>query len=122
MEEKKKAVEAYFKQSIERCNEQVALLNQQDRRDEASFEKVRSNIYDIFHTMFLFALRTSNQESEKAVAEIFYQKVDAIPNNWKVSYQKAVEHGDEAKRYIEEIKLQVVEEIKEKFHQIWEES
>ena len=99
MEEKKKAVEAYFKQSIERCNEQVALLNQQDRRDEASFEKVRSNIYDIFHTMFLFALRTSNQESEKAVAEIFYQKVDAIPNNWKVSYQKAVEHGDEAKRY-----------------------
>jgi len=121
MEDRKNQVLLFFQDRMEGCQAKGAQLNQQERRDEADFQKIRENIYDIFLKMFQFSLQTTGELDAAKVAAVFYQKLDTIPANWKISYQKAKEHGDEAKAYIEEIKLEVVEEIRSGFHRIWEE-
>lgn len=41
-----------------------------------------------------------------------------IPENWKASYEKAKEHEDTEKLVIEEIKLEVLQTIKDKFEEL----
>ena len=121
MERKKKELETYFNTKIQECSQAAASLMEDERKDDADFEKIRGNIYDIFLKMFHFALRTTQEKDKQAVAEVFYQKLEVIPAAWKVSLAKAKEHDDTAKCYIEELKLDIVEEIRSEFHRIWEE-
>lgn len=118
MEQQINRFQTYFEDMKKQCNEKITELREQERGDEANLEKVRLNIYDIFLTMFEVSLKSSSDA--KKVGEAFLQKLDIIPKNWRASYKKAEEFGDEEKSCIEEIKLNTVEEIRNSFHQIWE--
>ena len=120
MKQKIETFAAYFDDSIARCAEQETKLMADDRKDEAVFEKIRANVYDIFRTILGVAVQTCGEDSEK-IRDFFMKRIDHIPTSWRASYEAAKQHNDAAKVQIEEIKLAVVQEIKTEFTNIWEE-
>jgi len=110
----------FLNEGILTCNEQRKKLLNDDRNDEATFEKIKANIYEIFQKMLSLAIRKSG-ENERAIRAFFLEKLEQIPATWTVSYEKAVMHGDTETMHIEKIKLDVVQEIKVACSSIWEE-
>ena len=84
-------------------------LQQEYRQDEAVFEKVQENVYDLFRTVLNVALR---QHGDSAEARAFFAlRLEQIPASWPVSLQQALQHGDERKAHIEQLKLQALAAI-----------
>ena len=102
------------------CNEKCNNLQLEGRKDEANFEKIKSNVYGIFHTMLTVAINTA--KDNEGVYTFFMDKIKHIPLNWETSYKKAMEYEDAEKIHIEGIKLEIVSEIKDTFVAIWEEN
>lgn len=91
-----------------------------DRKDEADLEKIKANIYEIFRTLFLSDIKQLEGKDLGRFEDInmyggFLLRFDTIPTNWKISLDKAIEHGDTTKQIIEEHKLEVAKELKDKF-------
>lgn len=121
MEEKILKMNNYFNEQIAACGQRSKELQADERTDEASFEKVKANIYGIFRTVFGVALQYCKNDSQ-AVAHFFRLRIQQIPLNWETSYREAQQHQDAVKMRIEEIKLGVIKEIEEHFTSIWEEA
>lgn len=119
MEDKKQEVFDYFKAQIAACEEKRKQLSSEYREDEATFEKIKANIYDIFQTMFRLATQGKNGEDSDSVQKFFYEKLEIIPRNWRESLQKAEAFQDTEKICIEKIKLSTVEQIHKEFDEIW---
>lgn len=97
-----------------------------ERKDEADLEKIKVNIYEIFRTLFLSDIKQLEGKDLGKYKDIdiyggFLLRFDTIPANWKLSLGKAIEHGDTTKQVIEESKLKVAMELKEKFMSMFEE-
>ena len=120
MKQKIETFAAYFDDSIACCDEQEKALIADERKDEAVFEKIRANVYNIFRTVLGVAVDTCGEDTEK-IRDFFLKRIDLIPVSWHASYDAAKQHNDTAKVQIEEIKLAVVQEIKAEFTKIWEE-
>ena len=120
MKQRVSKLNSYFEEQIALCEQRGKGLMADDRRDEATFEKVRANVYDIFRTILSVAVKTCKEDPE-AVRQFFLRRIEQIPSNWTVSYQQAKQHGDTIKMQIEQIKLDTIDEIKKSFAQIWEE-
>ena len=121
IEEKVSKLNSYFEEQIAICGRRNKELLDDERTDEANFEKVKGNVYDIFRTILSVAVKTSQGDSN-AVQHFFVQKAQQIPSSWVTSYDKAKQHNDVVKMQIEQIKLDAIGEIKEKFAKIWEEA
>lgn len=121
MESKLNFFNNWLEEEIAACTKQQQLLAADNRGDEAVFEKIKINVYDIFHTILSVGVKTQNGNPD-AVKRFFLTKADEIPANWADSYQKAKEHGDTEKMQIERIKLDTIEQIKTKFLAVWEET
>ncbi len=121
MEQKISKMNAYFDQQITACEQRNMELQADERIDEANFEKVKANVYGIFRTVFGVALQYCKNNSQ-AVEHFFRLRIQQIPLSWATSYKEAQQHQDAIKMHIEEIKLGVIEEIKEHFASIWEEA
>ena len=119
MEQKVSKLNGYFNDQIAVCDRRNKELLADARVDEASFEKVKANVYDIFRTILSVAVKTGKGDPG-AVQRFFIQKAEQIPSNWAVSYEKAKEHHDAVKIQIEQIKLDTIQEIRENFAKIWE--
>ncbi|MBR5490209.1 MAG: hypothetical protein IKV79_02940 [Oscillospiraceae bacterium] len=119
IEEKVSKLNSYFEEQIAICGRRNKELLDDERTDEANFEKVKGNVYDIFRTILSVAVKTSQGDSN-AVQHFFVQKAQQIPSSWVTSYDKAKQHNDVVKMQIEQIKLDAIGEIKEKFAKIWE--
>ena len=119
MKQKIETFTAYLDDAIARCTEQEKALVADERKDEAVFEKIRANAYNIFRTVFGVAVNTCGEDADK-ICERFMKQIDHIPASWSASYEAAKQHNDAAKVQIEEIKLAVVQEIKTEFTKIWE--
>ena len=102
------------------CNEACNNLQIEGRKDEANFEKIKANVYGIFHTMLTVAMNTA--KDNEGIYTFFMDKIKQIPLNWEMSYKKAVEYEDAEKIHIEGIKLEAVNEIKATFITMWEEN
>ena len=109
MNEKRKEFASFLEDCAARCKEQAALCARDGREDEAVFEKIKLNVYDIFKTVF-----NTLGEGEK-----FTQKLREIPAAGQLSLEKASAHGDDAKVHIESIKLEAAQKIEDKFKEIW---
>ena len=120
MNQKIEKFTAYLDAALARCAEQENALITDERKDEAIFEKIRANVYNIFRTVLGVAVDTCGEDTEK-IRDFFLQRIDLIPASWHTSYETAKQHNDTAKVQIEEIKLAVVQEIKAEFTKIWEE-
>lgn len=97
-----------------------------DRKDEADLEKIKVNIYEIFRTLFLSDIKQLEGKDLGQLEDIniyggFLIRFDTIPANWKISLAKAIEHGDITKQVIEEHKLEVAKELKDKFLMMFDE-
>lgn len=121
MEEKILKMNSYFNEQITACGQRSKELQDDERIDEANFEKVKANVYGIFRTVFGVALQYCKNDSQ-AVAHFFRLRIQQIPLSWETSYREAQQHQDAVKMRIEEIKLGVIKEIEEHFTSIWEEA
>lgn len=119
MEIRNEKMIGYFEEQIRLCSQRSNALRSDGRTDEATFEKVRGNIYDIFRTVFLVAEDTCKGEPEKAAA-FFIQRLEQIPSSWVTSLEKAREHDDEGKVQLEQLKLDTAAQIRANFEAIWE--
>ena len=118
MEKKLEQLNEWFGKQITSCGEAHQKLLADDRTDEANFEKIKSNVYDIFHTILTVAVKTGKGDAS-TVKRFFQQKTEQIPANWVTAYNKAKENGNAEQMLIESIKLDTIQEIKQKFSEIW---
>ena len=121
MNKKQQEFELYLDEKIAACKQRSKRLTADDRTDEGNFEKVRANVYEIFKTILSVAEKVC-KEDELAKKRFFLQKIEQIPTSWTISYEKAKQHKDVEKMHIESIKLDTIQEIKDKCMQIWEET
>ena len=119
IDQKVSKLNTYFDRQISLCQQRNKALLADDRMDEADFEKIRANVYDIFRTILSVAAQSAKNEPEK-ISQIFALKAEQIPSNWSMAYEKTKQHDDAVKMKIEQIKLDTIREIKTAFIQIWE--
>ena len=122
MEQKITKMNNWFEEKIAACGSRNAELQADDRTDEAIFEKVKANIYDAMRTWLTVAVRVIGKGDEKAVKDFFIARVEQIPASWAAAYEKAKEHNDVARMQTEQVKLDVVREVRAEFDKIWEEA
>lgn len=115
-----KAMFDYLNERIFVCGEEWTKLKNDHRDDEATFEKIKANIYEIFSKMLSVAIKKSGGNG-RALRAFFGEKLEEIPSSWAASYEKAALHGDVKTMHIEKMKLDVVQEIKAARALIWEE-
>lgn len=118
IEQKVSQLNSYFEERIAACGQRNKELLADDRTDEAMFEKVKANIYDIFRTVLSVAVKNCGEA--EAVKSFFIRRTEVIPSGWAESYEKAKQHNDAVKMQIEQIKLDTITEIKEEFMKAWE--
>lgn len=118
MEQNVSKLNHYFEQQIAMCGRRNQELLADERTDEAAFEKIKANVYDIFRTILSVAVITCKGDPE-AVRHFFVQKTQQIPSSWASAYDKAKQHNDVVKMRIEQIKLDTMGEIKENFAKVW---
>ena len=121
MREQQRKLESYLGEQMAACRRRSELLAGDGRVDEGNFEKIRANVYEIFKTVLSAAERVSG-EDDLAKRQFFLEKMEEIPDNWRVSYEKARQQGDVDKMHVESIKLDTIREIKDMCTQIWEET
>lgn len=121
MDEQQQKFESYLDEQIAACKQRSRLLAEDDRMDEGNFEKVRTNVYEIFKTILSVAERVCGKD-DLAKKRFFLQKAEQIPMSWTTSYEKAKQNGDARKMHIESIKLDTIQEIKDMCMQVWEET
>ncbi|MDD4658974.1 MAG: hypothetical protein PHW26_08055 [Eubacteriales bacterium] len=118
-EQTQNAVFVYFNEEIAACQRRQKELLADNRADEATFMKIRANVFDIFKTVLSVAIRTVKSGSSAEIKDFFLGKTEQIPANWKIAYAKAAEHGDVERMHYESIKLEAIAEIRETFEKIW---
>lgn len=119
MEQKVSKLNRYFEEQIAMCARRSKELLAKERTDEAAFEKVRANVYDIFRTILSVAVKTGGDDPD-AVRRFFVGKTEQIPSGWVAAYRKAKEHDDGGRMCLEQIKLDTIGEIRVNFAKIWE--
>lgn len=119
MKQKIDQMNQYFEEQIALCRQKAQALREDARQDEATFEKIRANIFDIFRTVLSAGVNV-HPDDPAALKTFFLQRLEQIPSGWRTSYEKASQHGNTAQMAIEKIKLKALEEIQTAFTQIWE--
>ena len=114
-------VSDFFEQRIFGCYEKQRQLENEDCNDEANFEKIKANVYDIFKTVLSVGMKQYGDDSLK-LQEFFMEKLGQISSDWAVSYEKAEQNDDSKKMCIEKIKMNTAQDIRENILQIWEEN
>lgn len=106
----------YIENAIKEAQAKERELVAADRKDEANLERIRANVFDICSTV-LRAL--SKAKSKEELEKEYLNRMEAITKNWHSSYEKAKEHNDVTKILIEETKLAVWQEVREKFQSLY---
>lgn len=117
---------AYINEKIAEHDNLHKQYKADDRKDEANLEKIKINIYEIFKTLFINDIKQLQGKNLDNIKDInmyggYLLRFDTIPVNWKKSLSMAKEHGDIVKQVIEECKLAVANELKEKFLEMFNE-
>lgn len=106
----------YLESEKEACLMKSNVLIKDNCRNEADMMKIRANIFDIITTVS----RTAEKRFPQNSISFMKEKIESIPKGWKESLSVAEKHGDHAKVMIEQLKLQAIAEINEKFSNILE--
>lgn len=107
-------MDRWLEERILRCGRRSQTLRADDRADEAAFEKIHANVYDIFRTVLSVSEKTCGGE-EDAVRDFFARRAQTIPAGWAAAYEKAKEHHDPVRLQIEKLKLDTVGEVRTQF-------
>ncbi len=109
----------WFDTTITQCQQKQQALAADQRQDEATFERIRANVYGIFRTCLDVSVRT-NLDNPEGVVRAFQQRLDSIPTNWFATLEKATAHNDAAAIQVERIKISALNDVKAAFARIWE--
>lgn len=110
----------YLDQRTSSVQEDTLRLIADNRRDEANFEKIRTNIFQIVKTIFQASVRVSQEESERV--GFLDTKLTLFQETWESYLTEAKEHGDDLKIVQEQTRLEALAEIRDTFQKIWGES
>lgn len=102
----------YIDESTEKLSQEEKVLAESDRKDEANLVKIRINVYGI--CKIYFEIESKKWEG-KELQTIYLQRIERLAEQWKMSLEKAKEYDDTKKVVIEEIKLETLKEIKNRF-------
>lgn len=116
--EKKENFISYLDRQTSAAQGNITRLIKDNRRDEANFEKIRVNIYQMLKTVFQAAPRICSTEAEQL--KFFSARLKMNEEAWSAALAKAAQHNDAARILQEKIKLEVLGEVKETFEKIWE--
>ncbi|MBR7178799.1 MAG: hypothetical protein IKD27_04710 [Oscillospiraceae bacterium] len=100
------SLKQYLIQQAEACKSRADVLTADDRRDDAIFEKIRGNVYDIFLSVANAAEKTADPMA------FFRARLADIPVNWEVAREKATLHGDVNRAHTESVKLEAIQAIR----------
>ena len=112
-ERKKNMMKAYLTHQQQACAAQQAALRQEGRADEAVFQQIRLNVFQLSSAVLDAAGKQPEGEG------FFRQRMEQIPANWHTAREKALQHGNEIQAHLESIKLEAAEEIRSAFDKIW---
>lgn len=118
MEEKIQQLNAYFSEQIGQCEQRQRALQADQREDEAVFQKIRANVYDIFCTMLTVAIKNSRGDAAET-AHFFRQKWEQLSAAWSAARDRAEQHNDPVQLRLEEVKLDTAAEIVRHFDEVW---
>lgn len=102
----------FFEQKISACELARKRLQEEGYGDEADFEKIKANVYEIFNTVWSAAIKQYGADQPGAW-DFMKEKLEQIPSSWAAAYEKAKQYDDVKAMHIENIKLSVAEDIKE---------
>lgn len=105
----------YINDTIEQLQKEEQELIQSERKDEANFVRIKMNICDICRTIYNVTEKRTTPDNLK---EEYRKQLTRLPENWKISLEKAQEHGEVEKIVIEETKLEMLNQILGVFEQI----
>ncbi len=105
----------YLDETIKELQNEEATLISTSRKDEANFTKIKINICHICKTIYNVSAKTN---SGAALKEEYIRQLTRLPENWKISLEKAEAHGDVQKIVIEETKLEMLQTIQAKFKEL----
>ena len=111
-------MDRWLEEKIRRCGRRSQTLRADDRADEAAFEKIRANVYDIFRTVLSVAER--NCGDGEAARRFLLRWLESIPSGWAASCEKARQHDDAVRLRLEQVKLDTAAEIRRQFEEVWE--
>ena len=113
------AFEDYCGSHAADCRSRKGELLADSRADEASFEQIKGNIYELFGTVLSAAVKNCGTDAD--VSSFFQAKAEQITAAWRESQSAANAHGDSTKAHIEVLKLETAEEIRSVFEKLWRE-
>lgn len=102
----------YIDNKIQELENEDMLLEKENRKDEANFSKIKINICEICKTLYNVSKKAPNGQNAK---EFYIQKLEKLSMEWNASRDKAKEHNDIEKVIIEELKLEVLNDVKQKY-------
>lgn len=102
----------FLKENQETSKRLIVALQKDDCLDEANLEKVRLNVVDIFYKMFNISI----SDDSIALNEKYLGFFNKISEPWYKNKEKAMECGKEKEMIVENIKIEKVEELKNKFN------
>ena len=105
----------YINDTIEQLQKEEQELILSDRKDEANFVRIKTNICDICRTIYNVTEKRTTPDNLK---EEYLKQLTRLPENWKISLEKAQEHGEVEKIVIEETKLEMLNQILGVFEQM----
>lgn len=111
----------YFEENIAACQAAAAALNADNRTDEAVFEKIRMNVFNIFRQVYTAGGKVCGGDVAKQL-DFLRKQLEKIPSDWQASQETARSHGNTEKVHIEQIKLDIVAEIRQKLTEWSEEA
>ncbi len=109
----KNQINTYFEERIAACQAAAAALNADNRADEAVFEKIRMNVFDIFRTVYNAGEKVSGGDPAKQL-NFLRHRLEEISASWRTSLEMAQSYDNTEKAHIEQLKLNVVDEIRQK--------
>ncbi len=96
----------YLSQQIEAGKNDIARLEKEERKDDADFVKVRTNIYEVCKTV-----TNALAERPGAGIEAVSARFDGFKKTWGEALDKAREHGDIRNIVVGETKMEALEDV-----------
>lgn len=118
MNETCKRLYAYFDAQTALCAQQEQALLADGRSDEASFEKIRANVFGIFCAVLSAGEKAAGGD-EAALRRFFSERLVSIPANWRAALSLAEEHDDAVHAQVERVKLDALRAIEAQFAAEW---
>lgn len=113
----KELFQSYLQGEKKWLHDQAMQYRQELREDEAKFALIEANIVDVFDQMFAVSYKKNATQSawQNGLKETYLGFFDKIPNNWKINLEECKAHGLDEEVFIETLKLNRADAIKEAF-------